>query len=181
MYTNNGKHIRTIGIRNEPSQSQIYTNNCKYIQTMANIYEQWQIYTNNGKYIQTIANIYEQWQTYTNNGKYIQTMANIYEQLELGTNHRNHKYIQTIANIYKKLQIYTNNCKYIRTTANSNVLIAPCSTADPSIAGAVLLKQAQYQNRKTNNPGLVMPVFSLKMAQKLSYSDQIFFYKVICF
>ena len=68
----------------------------------------------------------------------------------------------------------------------SNVLIAPCSTADPGIAGAVLI-QNKIQNKsntkieKTNNTGLVMPVFSLKMAQKVPVCDQFFFFfKVIC-
>ena len=64
----------------------------------------------------------------------------------------------------------------------SNVLIAPCSTADPGIHRCCCFdtkqdtKQVQYQNWKTNNAGLVMPVFSLKMAQKLPVCDQFFFF-----
>ena len=40
-------------------------------------------------------------------------------------------------NIYKRIK---RNYKYICIYIHSNVLIAPCSTADPGIAGAVLIQ-----------------------------------------
>ena len=56
----------------------------------------------------------------------------------------------------------------------SNVLIAPCSTADPGIAGSVLI-QNKIRNKSNTK---IMPVFSLKMAQKLPVCDQFFFFFV---
>ena len=56
------------------------------------------------------------------------------------------------------------------------MLIAPCSTADPGIAGAVLI---QNKPNTKIDPGLVMPFFSLKMARKLPVYDQIFLNKML--